>query len=223
MTLPPLVKDRLIHRDELDTATKKANEFRVRKYIKDSFKDLEEILWILDTLPENQVSKIFTYEDVYRLFKLTEKVVTVLGPSPFAAKDENGKYHVHRHFRVDLSNKLSGLTQSMVGVDVVYEPSDEEVEFFRKLVGHITQLEETYRLNERPNEVFTSEELDKKVASIVKGRPYTANVVSVVGTPTEETAKRLSAGESYTDVGIASIDDVDLKKIGLNVGEEETK
>lgn len=179
MKLPNLVKDRLVRRDELDTETKKSNEFRVRKYVKDSLKNLDEIIWILDTLPENQVSKIFAYEDAYRLFKLTEKVVAVLGPSPIAAADEKGKHHVFRHFKVDLSNRLSGLTKSMVGVDVVYEPSDEEVKFFRELEDHITELEATYQRNERPSGVFTSEELEQKIASIVKRRPYTANVVSV--------------------------------------------
>ncbi|MGD0953112.1 MAG: hypothetical protein ABR985_12095 [Methanotrichaceae archaeon] len=188
MKLPNLVKDRLIRRDELDTGTKKSNDFRVRKYVKDSLANLDEILWILDTLPENQVSKIFAYEDAYRLFKLTEKVVAALGPSPFAAADENGKHHVHRHFKVDLSNKLSGLTKSTVGIELVYEPTDEEVKFFQELTNHSTELEATYQRNERPSGVFTSEELDKKIASIVKGRPYTANVVSVATDQCQEIA-----------------------------------
>jgi hypothetical protein len=82
MPLPPLVSDRLLHREELDTATRKANEYRARQYIKNYLNDLEEIVWILDMLPQNQVAKLFKDEDLYRLQALEEKILIYLDFTP---------------------------------------------------------------------------------------------------------------------------------------------
>jgi hypothetical protein len=78
MPLTVLMRERLVRRDELDAATKKANEYNVRKYITNYFKDLEEILWVLDQLPERQIARLFKDEDVYRLQALEEKALTYL-------------------------------------------------------------------------------------------------------------------------------------------------
>jgi len=82
MPLPPLVSERLLHREELDTATRKANEYRARQYIKNYLNDLEEIVWILDMLPQNQVAKLFKDEDLYRLQALEEKILIYLDFTP---------------------------------------------------------------------------------------------------------------------------------------------
>jgi len=78
MSLPALVKDRLIKREGLDTDIKKSNEYRVREYVKDFFKDLEEILWIFDMLPEKQHKNLFRDEDAHRLLEIAERALVNL-------------------------------------------------------------------------------------------------------------------------------------------------
>jgi hypothetical protein len=169
--------------------------YRMSNILKENLEGLEDLSLLIEEIPGSGLEKIDLIAAATSAMKLTEKLAKRLEPSPFSAKDENGKYHIYRHFRVDLSNKLQGLTQSVASVDLVYEPTEEEVLFFRRLMYHIVVLQEMYERNERPNEVFTPEELDKKIASIVKGRPYTKNIVGMVGTPTEETAKKIMEGK----------------------------
>jgi hypothetical protein len=90
MTLPERVKERLVKRDGLDIAVKKSNEYRVREYVKDFFKDLEEIAWVLDMLPWKQQTKLFRDEDVYRLLELAERAMVALDFIPLRIED-NGK------------------------------------------------------------------------------------------------------------------------------------
>lgn len=182
------------------TAKQKADfYYRMSNILKDNLEGLEEMAFLLNEIPNNYLEKIDHINAATTAMKLTEKLVKMVEPSPYAAKDENSKYHIYRHFRVDLSNKLQGLTQSVASVDVVYEPTDEEVRFFRLLMYHIVVLQEMYERNERPNEVFTLEELDKKIASIVKGRPFTKNIVGLVGTPTEETGRNIMDGKQLSE------------------------
>lgn len=78
MPLTALMKERLAHREELDPATRKANEHQVRKYIKNYLKDLEEVLWVLEQLPQKQISTLFRDEDVFNLQALEEKTIIFL-------------------------------------------------------------------------------------------------------------------------------------------------
>ena len=143
--------------------------------------------------------------------ELTEKMVKEIGPSPFASRDQDGKYLIFRHLKVDLSGTLPGVTQAIADVEVVYERTEEEVQFFRRLIEHLTILEEIYRHNERPFEVFTTEEMEKKVASIVKGRPYNAKVIGLVTSPTEETRKNIMDGKPLSESGLPNFEDIDVK------------
>lgn len=163
--------------------------YRMSKILKDELEGLNDLVFLLNELPDSYLEKIDLSEVTKSAMGLTEGLVKKIGPSPYASRDKEGKYHIYRHFKVDMSGKLPGVTQATASIDVVYEATVEEVQFFQRLTDHIILLEEMYRYNERPNEILTPEEMDKKVASIVKGRTYTATVVGLVSSPTEETAK----------------------------------
>lgn len=192
--------------------------YRMSNILKDNLEGLGDVAFLLNEIPASYLEKINLIAAATFAMNLTEKLTEMLDPSPFAAKDKDGKYHVFRHFRVDMSGKLRGVTQATADIDVVYEPTEEEVLFFRELAYHITKLEEMYQQNERPNELFTSDEFEKKVASIVKGRPYTAKLVGMVGSPTEETAKNIMDGKSLNEAGLPNLEDVD---IGLKDAKKE--
>lgn len=184
--------------------------YRMSKILKEELERITDITSLLDELPNSYLEKIDLRAAASTAMGLTEKLTEMLDPSPFAARDKDGKYHVFRHFRVDMSGKLRGVTQATADIDVIYEPTEEEVLFFRELTNHITKLEEMYLQNERPNELFTSDEFEKKVASIVKGRPYTAKVIGMFGSPTEETAKNIMDGKSLNEAGLPNLEDVDI-------------
>lgn len=198
--------------------------YRTSKILKNELEGIGDLLYLLNELPDSHLKKINLPVVAALAMKLTEKLTEKVAPSPFAAKDNYGKYHVFRHFRVDMSGKLTGLTQATTDIELVYEPTEEEVRFFRDLILHVTNLEQIYLQNERPNEVFTSEDFEKKVASIVQGRPFTTKVIGIVGTPGKETAINIMAGKSLDESGLPNIDDIDLKEVGLkNSKKEEPK
>lgn len=227
----PKQKKRLLERPPDDSPEdvlkdRRLNDFYVRKALTRWLDSIEDIDLILEKLPLEQLEKneILKAEMIFGLFKITEKLVARFNPTPYASRDKEGKYHIYRHFRVDMSRQLLGLTQSTVDIDVVYEPTKEEIRVYNQLISHITELNEMLRLNEQPNEVFTPAELNKKVASIVKGRPYAAKVTGMVGTPTEETAKNIQEGMPLTEAGVPDLSNVDVAKAGLKKGKrEETK
>jgi hypothetical protein len=76
-------------------------------------------------------------------------------------------------------------------------------------------------LNERSGQVFKPEELDKKVASIVKGRPCTAKVTGMVATLTEVVGKNIMDGKPPFESGLPDTEDAEV--IIKNGKKEEPK
>lgn len=107
--MPQLVKDRLIKRDLLDTGVKKSNEYRVREYIKDYLNDLEEIIWVFDTLPDKQFKRLFKDEDVYRLLEIAERALVNLDFMPIQ-RNEDGKLIAVKRLATMWKNGISGPT-----------------------------------------------------------------------------------------------------------------
>lgn len=135
MSLPQLVKDRLIKRDLLDIGVKKSNEYRIREYIKDYLKDLEEIIWVLDTLPDKQFKKLFRDEDVYRLLEIVERALVNLGFMPIQ-RNEEGKLIAVKHLSTDHIDGGAGRTFS-----ISREATELDKDRFSNLQKHIARLE----------------------------------------------------------------------------------
>ena len=73
------MKDKLIHRDEVGLSNRKANEYNIRKYIQNYFKDMEEIIWLLDALPAKQVEKLLADGSAANAtMKLCEKILRTM-------------------------------------------------------------------------------------------------------------------------------------------------
>jgi len=133
--LPQLVKDRLIKRDLLDIGVKKSNEYRVREYIKDYLKDLEEIIWVLDTLPDKQFKKVFKDEDVYRLLEIAERALVNLDFMPIRRNDD-GKLIAIKGLVVDSAE--GGLPRAF---SIEREATDVDKNRYSTLQKHIARLE----------------------------------------------------------------------------------
>lgn len=139
MSLPPLVKDRLINRDKLDIGLKKSNEYRVREYIKNYLNDLEEIIWILNTLPGKQFKKLFKDEDVFQLLEIAERALVNLDFMPIQRNDE-GKLIAVKRLPADPIEGGSPRTFS-----IEREATDLDKDRHSALQKHIARLERFVR------------------------------------------------------------------------------
>jgi predicted DNA-binding protein len=134
MPLPSLVKDRLVKRDSLDIAIKKSNEYRVREYIKNYLNDLEEIVWVLDKLPEKQFKKLYKDEDVYRLLDIANRAAIHLDFWPIRRNEDGILLAVKRL----LAPPAEGLPRMF---SISREATDQDKERFNNLQMHIGRLE----------------------------------------------------------------------------------
>ena len=71
-------KERLNTRNAMsDKKTRSANDARVRKKLLAWLKNIPDVLLILNKLPEDQIRDVFPDNDIFKLFKLTEKAIHI--------------------------------------------------------------------------------------------------------------------------------------------------
>lgn len=115
MTLAPGMKDKLIRRDEVDLPNRKANEYNIRQYLLRYFKDMEEISWLLDTLPQNQVNKLLKDGNIANTaMKLTEKILEKMDlprvrMKPIRAGERKNELEAVKSFNLGPFNKKYSL------------------------------------------------------------------------------------------------------------------
>jgi len=160
MPLTPLMKDRLVRRDELkekDPAAKKSNEYNVRRYVQNYLKDLEEILWILDMLPENQLRRIFKNdEDVYNLLELVERALVFLDFMPVK------EYKVSLDVPLGLVKEKALLAEDEDGNTRVfpssYPATEQDIRRHHKIHEYINRLKKFIEL--RPGCLYKTSKLN---------------------------------------------------------------
>jgi hypothetical protein len=128
MPLAPGMKDKLIRRDEIDLPNKKANEYNIRKYIKRQLNEIEEILWVLDQLPESQLDKLFSAKDITRLQKLEEKIIKHVDIHPV----EGDKIV----YRVNVKGDIAGLKNATNIIKVILPAQADEIELAAHIPKH---------------------------------------------------------------------------------------
>lgn len=192
--------------------------FKMAKIVERELGRLDEITDLLEIIPESYLKKIDSSKASISAMKLTERLVEATDPSPYASRDAEGKYHVFRHFRLDLKGSLPRSVGATVGIDLVYEPTDAERLLFSRLIDHIVKLQEIYQNNESPFETFTPAELKKKIDSIVKGREYVTQLSSVTAVPSKEIGEAILFGTEPTKSDLP-----EFSKIKLNSNDPDTK
>ena len=78
-------------RDEIDNKTRGMNDARVKRKLAAWIQNFDDVKLILDNLPEDHLNAVLSDEDVYKLFKLTEKLISIRGFSPI-----EGRIHEER-------------------------------------------------------------------------------------------------------------------------------
>ena len=80
--LSELERDRLVNRRDQTPRDRATNDMRVRKKVSTWLKDIPDVLLALNKLPADQMRDVLSDNDIYRLFKLTEKSMNALSFSP---------------------------------------------------------------------------------------------------------------------------------------------
>lgn len=194
---------------------RRLNDFYARKALSRWLDSIEDINLILSTLPPEQLDRneILKADMVLGLFKIVEKLSEMLDPSPYASRDVEGKYHIYRRFMVNLAGSIPTLGDATASVEVCYEASAEEVKFFQRLTDHISILETMYLQNERPNEILSTREMEKRIKFAVKGRPYKSRVSGLTGFPVDTDA--IMKGDKPLHEILPDLDKIDLHGNGL--------
>lgn len=137
MPLAPGMKDKLIRREEIDLPNRKANEYNIRHHILRYFNDMEEILWILDTLPQKQVDRLLKDGKALNLtMKLTEKLIEKIDPWPIGEDENYGAMAFRVYGNVILSSEPGKCTIDSISRTV----SEEEIKLNKRLVAHLDKI-----------------------------------------------------------------------------------
>jgi hypothetical protein len=134
MPLTPEQQKKLRDREQLDNETRKANEYRVRKFAKTWIKSLEDMLLVLKILPERQVVRLFNDEDAIRLLEIAERVLVYLDFMPIR-RYENGDLFAEK--------SLEGIPEngSPRTFSTGSPATDLDLERYTRLQKHIARLE----------------------------------------------------------------------------------
>jgi hypothetical protein len=74
---------RLINRQDADDKKiRAANDIRAKKKLSSWLKNIPDVLLILDKLPEDYIREVLVDNDIFKLFKLTEKVIHIKDFTP---------------------------------------------------------------------------------------------------------------------------------------------
>lgn len=75
--LSDLERERLEKRDELDQHTRATNDVRVKKKLDAWLKGIDDVLYIVGHLPEDQLRKVFTDDHAFALLDLAERIMAI--------------------------------------------------------------------------------------------------------------------------------------------------
>jgi hypothetical protein len=87
--LSDLERERLETRSSLDRHTRATNDVRVKKKLSSWLKNTNDVLHIIEHLPEDQLNQIFEDEHAYRMLKLAGIIMDVRNFYPLKGKLEN--------------------------------------------------------------------------------------------------------------------------------------
>lgn len=149
MPLAPGMKDKLINRDEISLANRKANEYNIRQYILKCFKDMEEIIWLLDTLPPRQVTKLLEDGSAAKTaMDLSDTILEKMSLPPVQANYHQTEIQAVRRF--DLGDGNPRFPQQHEGQAVAFQPigfsvscglTAAESDIIERTLDHIQVLE----------------------------------------------------------------------------------
>lgn len=144
MALTDGMKEKLLNREEIDLSNRKANEYHIRKYIQKYFKDMEEIIWLLDAMPQKQIEKLF--EDgkaADTTMRLCEKILrkmelpTVRAVYPGTAIEAVKSYDLGADNIKILTREGEEMALQPVGCSIVCDLTKNESAIIERTLKHV--------------------------------------------------------------------------------------
>jgi len=142
------MKDKLIHRDEIALPNRKANEYNIRQYILKYFKDMEEIIWLLDTLPPRQVTKLLEDGSAAKTaMDLSDTILEKMSLPPVQANYHQTEIQVVRRFDLGDDNPRfqqhegQAMALQPIGVSISCDLTAAESDIIERTLDHIHALE----------------------------------------------------------------------------------
>ena len=188
--------------------------YRMSKILKEQIEGLNDLVFLLNELPDSYLEKIDLREAAMAAMELTEELVRRLDPafpSPII-KDSKGVEQdireappkgeqwrmvgrrVIRYFDIDMKSYLPGIADADTTIKTSYEPSEEEIAFLHRLTDHQLVLEKTREESARNRRRFTANEFNENILPSLKrrGKNFEAKIVSIVGDHVRDTTLKES-------------------------------
>ncbi len=154
-------------------------QFKMAKILERELCRFEELASLLDAIPDSYLQNIDFNKAAFSAMDLTEKLVNKANPAPIYGPDEKGMLKAFREFNI--KNPFPGLDDTLI-IRLAYEPFDDEVEFSKKLSGHIKALNDKLtKPNDYP-QMHTMDEFNEIVSPWVREKSKSGNykIVSTI-------------------------------------------
>jgi hypothetical protein len=173
--------------------------YRMSKILKSELEGIEELSHLLEDLPDSYLEKIDFTKTAIAAMELTEKLVKRLDPaypSPIAKDIDGNEYDISeggpwkmvgrrviRHFKIDMSDQLPGLTEALAGVEVSYEPFQEEVALLHRLTEHQMTIKRIRDESANDPHIYGAKAFNEAILPKLKtrGQNFDAKTTFVIG------------------------------------------
>jgi len=135
--------------------------YRMSKILKEDLGGLDDLVFLLNELPDSYLEKINLSETADSAMRLMEKLVDKVNPTVIV----NGK--AVQIFKIKRPSFVPGINEFIVNVKVTYTPTNEGKCFLDRLANHIKRMEATTSPTKDSHiytpEEFTDEFLAKRI------------------------------------------------------------
>jgi hypothetical protein len=107
-------------------------DYTLRRYIEKQFDSFDNLLQVLDALPDDQIKSVLTPKHMADLLKVLEKSLEIFPPA-YVEQDEKGEYQTTRYYQVIFGSDFAkfGEDDASSLVNVACPASDEEIEYWK--------------------------------------------------------------------------------------------
>lgn len=169
---------------KLTTKQKADFYYRVSNILKDDLESIDDLMRLIDELPDAYLEKIDFRKAAVSAMKLTETLIKKLDPVPLSVSDDL-TYQAVSYLTVH--NVRHGKPDTTINVKTTYAPTEDEIEFFKMLKAHADGLKALTETGMRRSPfVYGAPHINEEFISRVlcEGKPCRVEIV-----PTPEPIK----------------------------------
>jgi hypothetical protein len=183
-----LIAERKGGKDKEGRGEWKTGDYALRQALKSRLDSIEDILEILDVLPDKQIQNIITPKQMINFLKVLEKLLALCPPIEVKT-DENGNMRAVRYFQVDMASRLRGLNNAVTGAHVSYPATEDETEFWDEFrYMYLFVFKNIMEYIEHDPKAYTRKEFNNIMKPLIESRKD-VKVTSgewVIGDPKED-------------------------------------